>query len=131
MSSVLLAAAAAAATAPAITAEEALEKARALYSVETQRQRARRCPDPKPGEILVCREREDPDKLRVPSDTDLGDPDDRMARAPDVSFLPHWSQGVRVGRKPPDPLIIDLKAIPEAPPGSDADRIAKGEMAPP
>ena len=28
-------------------------------------------------------------------------------------------------------LIIDLKSIPEAPPGSDADRIAKGEMAAP
>ena len=131
MSSVLWLAVAAAAPAPAITAEEALENARALYSVETRR-RVRRCPEPRPGEILVCREPEDPDKLRVPSDTDLGDPDDGLPRAPDVSGLPDCSQGcIRFGRKPPDPLIIDLKSIPEAPPGSDADRIAKGEMAAP
>ena len=132
MSSVLWLAVAAAAPAPAITAEEALENARALYSVETRR-RVRRCPEPRPGEILVCREPEDPDKLRVPSDTDLGDPDDGLPRAPDVSGLPDCSQGgcMRFGRKPPDPLIIDLKSIPEAPPGSDADRIARGEMAAP
>ena len=122
MSSVLWLAVAAAAPAPAITAEEALENARALYSVETRR-RVRRCPEPRPGEILVCRE---------PSDTDLGDPDDGLPRAPDVSGLPDCSQGcIRFGRKPPDPLIIDLKSIPEAPPGSDADRIARGEMAAP
>jgi hypothetical protein len=127
---VAAAAATAAAPAPAITAEEALENARAVYSVETRR-RARRCPEPKPGEILVCREREDPDELRVPSDTDLGDPNDGMVRAPNVSSLPDWRQGARFGRKPPDPLIIDLNSIPEAPPGSDADRIAKGEMAAP
>jgi hypothetical protein len=29
------------------------------------------------------------------------------------------------------PVMIDLKAIPEAPEGSDADKIAKGEMAAP
>lgn len=133
MSSVLWAAAAATAPAPAITAEEALENARAAYSVETRREQARRCPDPRPGEIVVCRVLEDPDELRVPSETDLGNPDDGMVRAPNVSGLPDCSQGgcVRVGRKPPDPLIIDLKSIPEAPPGSDADRIGKGELAGP
>lgn len=129
MSSVLWAAAAAVASAPAITAEEALENARAVYSAEPQRRAP--CPDPEPGEILVCRQLENPDELRVPSDTDLGDPDDGMVRAPDVSSLPHWSQGIRGGWKPPDPLIIDLDSIPEPPPGSDADRIAKGEMAAP
>ena len=30
------------------------------------------------------------------------------------------------GDPPPPPLIIDVSALPEAPPGSDADRIARG-----
>ena len=131
MSSVLWLAVAAAAPAPAITAEEALENARALYSVETRR-RVRRCPEPRPGEILVCREPEDPDKLRVPSDTDRGVPKDEVPRAPNVSGLPDCSSGcIRVGKTPRRPLLIDLDTIPEAPPGSDADRIARGEMAAP
>ncbi|NQX93802.1 MAG: hypothetical protein HRT64_02555 [Erythrobacter sp.] len=32
----------------------------------------------------------------------------------------------KVGDPPPPPLIIDVEAIPEAPPGSDADRVGKG-----
>jgi hypothetical protein len=36
-----------------------------------------------------------------------------------------------LGRQPRQLYIIDLKAIPEPPAGSDADRIAKGEMAAP
>jgi hypothetical protein len=131
MSSLLLAAAAAASPVPAITAEEALANARALYSVERER-KFQSCADAASNEIVVCARREDPAKLRVPSDADLGDPDDGVPRAPNVSGLPDCSRGcIRVGRKPRDPLIIDLKSIPEAPPGSDADRIAKGEMAAP
>jgi len=33
---------------------------------------------------------------------------------------------VKVGDPPPPALIIDVEALPEAPPGSDADRIARG-----
>lgn len=131
MSSLLLAAAAAASPVPAVTAEEALANARALYAVERPR-RYQACPESASNEIVVCARREDPDTLRVPSDTDLGDTDDGLVHAPNVSGLPDCSQGcMRFGRKPRDPLIIDLKSIPEAPPGSDADRIAKGEMAAP
>jgi hypothetical protein len=38
---------------------------------------------------------------------------------------------MRVGKTPRRPLLIDLDTIPEAPPGSDADKIAKGEMVAP
>ncbi len=33
---------------------------------------------------------------------------------------------VKVGDPPPPPLIIDVEALPEASPGSDADRVARG-----
>jgi hypothetical protein len=38
---------------------------------------------------------------------------------------------MRIGKTPRHPLIIDLKAIPEPPPGSDTDMIANGELAAP
>jgi hypothetical protein len=128
MSSMLLAAAAAAVTpAPAVTAEQALENARAVYSAE--RPKPAPCPEATGDEIVVCAEHEDPAKQFVPSNTDRGDPDDGVPRAPDVSGLP--SGGMRIGKTPRHPLIIDLSKIPEAPPGSDADKIAKGEQAAP
>jgi hypothetical protein len=128
MSSMLLAAAAAAVTpAPTITAEQALENARTVFS--TAHPKAAPCPEATGGEIVVCAEHEDPAKQYVPSDSDSGDPDDGVPRAPDVTGLP--SGGMRIGKTPRHPLIIDLSKIPEPPAGSDADLIAKGEKAAP
>jgi hypothetical protein len=86
------------------------------------------CPLAKPGEIVVCAP--DPDDLRVPSDLDQGiNSHDPVPRAPDLFNLPpRLGVGVTVQGCfiPPCPRkmppIIDLKAIPEAPPGSDAAR---------
>jgi hypothetical protein len=128
MSSMLLAAAAAAVSPPpTVTAEEALANARALYTATPHK--AAQCQPSTGDEIVVCVEHEDPATQYVPSDTDSGDPDDGVPRAPDVSGLP--SGGMRIGKTPRHPVIIDLKAIPEPPPGSDADRIASGEKAAP
>jgi hypothetical protein len=128
MSSMLLAVAAAAVTpGPTVTAEQALENARAVFSAEPRK--AAPCPDAKGDEIVVCAEPEDPAGQYVPSATDNGDPDDGMPRAPDVSGLP--TDGIRIGKTPRHPLIIDLSKIPEAPAGSDAGLIARGEMAAP
>ena len=84
------------------------------------------CKAPKGNEIVVCAQ--NPNALRVQSDTDLGvNTNDGVPRAPDVFGIPQ--RGVIVARGcfiPPCPRkmppIIDLKAIPEAPPGSDAAR---------
>ena len=38
---------------------------------------------------------------------------------------------ISFGKVPPPMIFIDVKALPEAPPGSDADLIAKGEKAQP
>ncbi len=128
MSSMLLAVAAAAANpVPAGTVEPLLENARSLYSATPPK--AEPCPDSTGDEIVVCAERDDPATQHVPSDSDSGDPDDGVPRAPDVSGLP--TGGMRIGKTPRHPLIIDLKAIPEPPPGSDADMIANGELAAP
>ena len=90
------------------------------------------------GEIVVCAP--DEDAFRVPSTADA-DPgsaralNDGRLHAPDVS-----GGGIFRGKAtasgmclvPPCPpeaaYIIDLSTIPEAPAGSDADKIAKGEL---
>lgn len=128
MSSMLLAAAAAAVSPPpTVTPDQAMANARAYYTVVPPRQAA--CPETSESEIVVCVEHEDPAKQYVPSDTDSGDPDDGVPRAPNVSGLP--SGGMRIGKTPRHPLVIDLSKIPEPPPDSDADKIARGEMAVP
>ena len=86
------------------------------------------CQSAKPGEIVVCAQ--DPNDLRVPSDLDQGiNSHDPEPRTPDLFNLPP-PLGIGVTFKGcfippcprPMPPIIDLKAIPEAPPGSDAAR---------
>lgn len=88
------------------------------------------------GEIIVCAP--DEDEFRIPStgDDDPGGAGSRdgSLRAPDVA-----GEGIFKGKAtmsgkcliPPCPpeaaYIIDLSTIPEAPAGSDADKIAKGE----
>jgi len=131
MSSMLWAAAAAVAAAASPTAEDLLERARSFYALEEET--AQVCPQATGDEIVVCGPNVDPDRYRVPSPTDQGRTDDGIPRAPNVSGLPDCSQAtcIRVGRQPRQVNLIDLDAIPEAPPGSDADKIAKGEMAAP
>ena len=45
---------------------------------------------------------------------------------PNVSGLSDNGKGISLGGVPPPALIIDVGALPDAPAGSDADRIARG-----
>lgn len=83
------------------------------------------------GEITVCGRRS-PDPHQKPVAPPPARDPNSLAYAP-----PAPGKGAGVGvtmracilQKCPKPIYyIDLKAIPEAPPGSEADRIAKGEM---
>jgi len=138
--SVLLALAAAVASPAAIaqvTAEEAVQTAREVYGPALPDQRPEPCPVARPDEIVVCREIVEDDRYRVPSSTDdaLGAGaavDDGLPRAPDVFGMPPcqaYQFCGTIGRAPTHPLLIDLKAIPEAPPGSDAARYAEARRA--
>lgn len=85
------------------------------------------CPPPTAGgEIVVCG-RTDDSANRVPSSTDDAyaagqSVSDGLPRAPDVFGIPQGGVNIRIGNPPPQPYIIDLKSIPEAPAGSDAAR---------
>lgn len=119
----------------AVTAEQALADAKEAYGPPDTRASAQ-CPPQQPGaEIVVCAVQQDQSQFRVESSGDL-DPEGAGARggvprAPDVGHRYPPGQVSVSGCfippcPPPMPKIIDLKAIPEAPPGSDADRVARG-----
>jgi hypothetical protein len=86
------------------------------------------------GEIVVCAP--DNTEQRVQSSAEL-DPSSHAALYDGVPRAPQLDRGsckgqagcVSFGWAPPPIYYIDLKAIPEAPAGSDADLIAKGEKA--
>ncbi len=88
--------------------------------------------DPLNNTVIICAPREDA-KFRVQEGFDwrtVGFKGD-TPRAPEAFGIPN--HGIVVARgcfippcPPEQPIIIDLEAIPEAPPGSDADRVARG-----
>lgn len=100
------------------------------------------CAKEDPDEIVVCLDR--PKDQRVPS-TAQTDPNSRAARkaldgnipsAPFVGSIKcrQGADGVcrgNFGGAPTPAYIVDVTALPTAPEGSDADRIAKGEMTAP
>ena len=85
------------------------------------------------GEIVVCGG-DRGDDLKVPGSAD--DPDSReglnngVPQAPSVSGLVDCKvkKCRNFGRVPPPVFVIDLKSIPEAPKGSDAEKVANGEI---
>lgn len=84
------------------------------------------------GEIVVCGREDVPDQ-RITSKREA---QDRYAAAtafrdapatPDVAGPGIFRGKATFSLPPPVPaLIIDVRALPEAPPGSDADRVARG-----
>ncbi len=88
------------------------------------------------GEIIVCRRRQDSgefgyDKKRAERQFATKTMTKGNPTAPDLFGIPNHGMVVARGCfippcPPPPALIIDIKALPEAPPGSDADRLARG-----
>lgn len=84
------------------------------------------------GEIVVCREvGEDNSALTG----DRAATQKRYAQetafkgapaAPDLFGIPDNGKGIGFGGVPPPAVFIDVEALPKAPAGSDADRIARG-----
>jgi hypothetical protein len=123
--------------APDATTAEVMARARAAVGPVSPEQRRRQCAaQDKQGDIVVCAPGDDKE-FRVKSSSEL-DPNSRQAtrtgvpRAPDLA--PKYP-GVAVMKAcfiPPCPkppmYMIDLSSIKETPKGSDAEKVANGEM---
>ena len=123
---------------PSATAEEAIDAARSAYG---PRGRVEDCSAEQEaaalsGEIVVCRRQSDGSPYRLyDNDTALKELAERtkyegVPRAPDFLLDCH-DQGypvgcVKLGSAPPPAYMVDFDSLPDAPPGSDADRIARG-----
>jgi hypothetical protein len=84
------------------------------------------------GEIVVCRvvgndgtgltgTRAESQKRYAQETMNAGKPP-----APDLFGIPDNGKGIGFGKAPPPAYIVDFQALPTAPAGSDADRIARG-----
>ncbi len=97
-----------------------------------------RCEAPKGNDIVVCAQDQEQFRARSSSDEDPESDqalNDGRLTPPDVA-----GRGIFKGKPtisgqclippcpPPPAYMIDLSTIPEAPVGSDADKIAKGEI---
>lgn len=84
------------------------------------------------GAIVVCGGREASEKERLPLRDQLESArstNDGLPRAPNVSGLRDCSKGcIGFGSAPVPMYFFDITKLPEAPPDSDADRIARGEI---
>lgn len=106
-------------------------RAKKVYGVPDPAAKCRRNPDS--DEIVVCVDRGE--DLKVPP-TSESDPTSRAAlndglpRAPQLDRGSCRGQpGCMVGGYAPPPIyIVDVSKLPQAPEGSDADLIARGEM---
>lgn len=110
-----------------------LHAAKQVYGVPDPRLRCR--PQPGSDEIVVCVDRGE--DLVVPS-TSESEPDSLAARRAlngGIPRAPQFDRGscrgkpgcITGGWAPPPILYVDVTKLPEAPEGSDADRIAGGE----
>jgi hypothetical protein len=136
LSSFLAASAPAAAQETGVRAEQMVERARAAYGPLAP-QRPKNCgTQDKSGEIVVCAP-EDGKQWRVPS-TSESDPASRQATRTGMPRAPQLDRGsckgkgqlgcIGVGGRAREIYMIDLKSIPETPKGSDAEKVANGEM---
>ena len=123
-------------SAPARSAEEMLDASKQVFGEQRVQSS---CAKADPDEIVVCLDRRT--DQRVPS-TAQTDPNSRAARkaldgnipsAPFVGSIRcrQGADGVcrgNVGSAPEPAYYVDVSTLPQAPEGSDADRISKGEV---
>jgi hypothetical protein len=85
------------------------------------------------GEIVVCRETGDDGSNALSSSR--AEAQKRYAQEtafkgapppPDLFGIPDNGKGIGIGGVPPPAVFIDVEALPKAPAGTDADRIAHG-----
>lgn len=118
-----------------ISAQEALEAADDAYGPR----KPKPCPKSSdPNEIIVCAAPQDDSEFyysgsaenarkRYAEETAFKDDPQAPNFLPTCHSMGNPAGCVRVGSVPPQPILIDLESIPEAPEGSDADLVAKGE----
>ncbi|RXZ64847.1 hypothetical protein [Pelagerythrobacter rhizovicinus] len=119
--------------------EEAFDAARDAYGPPPPAPPQPDCEQPEGNEIVVCARLEEQSQFRIRSDEDAeneyaaatmnkGDPKAPDVSGPGIFKGPATVSGLCVIPPCPEPpaYMIDFDELPEAPPGSDAERVGRG-----
>jgi len=114
-----------------------IQQASEVYGVPDPRKRCR--PQPGSDEIVVCVDRGEDQRVYRDDPYNPGTLAGRRALNGGIPSAPQLDRGsckgkpgcITGGWAPAPVYYIDMTAIPEPPEGSDADKIAKGEMSAP
>ncbi len=119
-----------------VTADEAIKNAKEAYGPPTP---TTNCSKPKAdqndNDIVVCAKKKDDSEFRVKSTAEL-DPNSKEATRDGQPHAPDFAESckknpqgacVKIGGTPVPAYMLDFTLLPDAPEGSDADKIAKGE----
>lgn len=126
---------------PAETQQEASPRVNVLVTIprgDVNQAQAQECVDRADagtisGEIVVCRQIGEDNSNSFSGDREKAQK--RYAqetafknapRTPEAFGIPDNGKGIGFGGVPPPAVFIDVEALPQAPAGSDADRIARG-----
>ncbi|MBS1240538.1 MAG: hypothetical protein H6R45_1244 [Proteobacteria bacterium] len=120
-----------------VTADEAIGNAKQMYGPPPPASNCSKAKeDQNDSDIVVCaRKKQDDSQFRVKGTSEL-DPDSKEAlddgqpHAPDFAESCKKNPGgacMKFGSAPDPAYMIDFTLLPNAPEGSDADKIAKGE----
>lgn len=106
-----------------------IQTSRQVYGVE---QPQRGCKPAAPGEIVVCVDRGRPQRVESTADGDPNSLAARRFRNGGMPTPPQLDHGYcpscpHFGWVPPPAYYVDVGSLPQAPEGSDADRISKGD----
>lgn len=109
--------------------EQMLESARQTYGISKP---VIRCTQADPNEIVVCVDRGRDQSMPSTAESDPNSLQGRRFRDGNIPTAPQLDRGYcascqHFGWVPPPVYYVDVSALPQAPEGSDADKIAKGE----
>lgn len=115
--------------APGRTAEEMIDTSKQVYGEQRVESS---CAKHDADEIVVCLDRRTDQRVPSTAETDPNSAAARRFKDGGVPTAPQLDGGYcpscqHFGSVPPPAYYVDVSALPQAPEGSDADRISKGE----
>lgn len=116
---------------PDSTVGTMIDNAKRVFGVRQPQRQI--CAPTNPNEIVVCIDRGRDQRVASTAETDPNSREARRALDGNIPTAPQLDKGycpscTHFGSVPPPVYYIDVTALPQAPEGSDADKIAKGEQ---